>query len=210
MRKRMFLGLVLIMAAVTSYAQQSVDPSSSGNINIANGTTVNFDIDLGVLTVGTVNIQAKELPGGALTTWSAVVVNVEYGGNIINYGTSGNSFTPNNDSVYEISYTFDSIVGPIISNSNTFYVIAGNGVLSVENFVVKSNFSLFSKDGMVTVKNDNESAVTGMDVFSVSGKRVFSSNKPVSSIDLRAVANGVYILSVQEGASVATKKFIKS
>jgi len=212
MRHTILLGLFLVMAITsTSYAQQSVDPSTSTDITLVNGTTVNFDIGLGALSVGTINIQAKELPGGAITAWSAFVVNVGVGGIELNFGTSGNSFTPNNDSVYEISYSFNSFVSPSDSSTHTFYVFSGNETLSIGDIATESEFSVFSKDGMVTVKNDTKSAVTRMAVYSASsGKQVFLSNKSVTSIDLRGVANGIYVLSVQEGASIATKKFIKS
>lgn len=209
MRKKLLLGLFLIMAiSATNYAQQSVDPSTSTDITVANGTTVNFNISLGGLSIGTINIQAKELPGGAITTWSATAVNLTVGGVILNFGTSGNSFTPNSDSVYEISYSFDPIVGPTISR--TFTITSGNGTLGIGNIAAKPELFVFSKDGIVTVKNTNNNAVTGMAIYSMSGSQVYASNKAVASINLSTVANGVYVLTIQQGASVTSKKFIKS
>lgn len=208
MKKTLLLGLFLILATTaTSYSQQSVDPSTSTDITVANGTTVNFNISLGELSIGTINIQAKELPGEAITTWTVMVVNITVGGIVLNFGTSGNSFTPNNDSVYEISYSFDPMIGPTISR--TFNITSGNGTLSIGNIEAKPELLVFSKGGIVTIKNTNNSAVTGMAVYSISGAQVYVSSKAAASIDLSTVANGVYVLTVHQGASVSSKKFIK-
>jgi len=88
--------------------------------------------------------------------------------------------------------------------------VVAEGTLSLKNVENTPEFSVLSQDGIVTINNANHTAVTGMTVYSISGAQVYKSNKAVGSIDLSAVANGVYILKVEEGAAVTTKKFIKS
>jgi len=107
------------------------------------------------------------------------------------------------------TYTFEH--GGLLENVINFTnEVAPDGTLSVKNVENTPEFSVFSQDGIVTVNNTNDSAVTGIAVYSISGAQMFASNRAVASIDLSAVANGVYILTVQEGASITTKKFIKS
>jgi hypothetical protein len=66
---------------------------------------------------------------------------------------------------------------------------------------------VFSKDGILTLPNVDY--VTTMSIYSISGAKVYESNRAESSIDLTSVADGVYVLLVQKDNAVQTVKFVK-
>jgi len=240
MRKKLFLGLFLMTATIfTGYSQTTeeytVKPSDGGTTYIEVGDTVIYDEEdiVGLLEIGgvslglLVNIECTSAPASEdpndYTQQRAVTLPllnaILGGGNVL--GLIGFDETEFNGAVGDYEFTMSRFeistnlanLGAIINLTELadFTINVGaEGTLSLKNVENTPEFSVFSKDGIVTVNNTNGSEVTGMAVYSISGAEVFTSNTAVESIDLSAVANGVYILKVEEGASVTTKKFIKS
>lgn len=240
MRKKLLLGLFLIVATISSsYAQtvttHLVKPSEGLTTPIEINDSVKYDdedilglLDLGITDVGLiVKIECTSAPAGVnksaytqqtVLTLSLVtdLLNALLGGNPLAglLGFNDQTFSAaEGDYEFTLSrFTLDIFNNPtnLIELKDFTIDVGPEGTLSLKNVENTPEFSVFSKDGIVTVNNTNDSAVTGMAVYSISGAQIYKSNTAVSSIDLSAVANGVYILTVQEGASVTTKKFIKS
>jgi len=217
-------------------AEYTVAPSAGGTTYIEVGDTVIYNESdiVGLLQLGSglslgllVNIECTSAPASEnpndYTQQRAVtlpLLNAILGGGSV-LGLIGFDETEFNGAVGDYEFTMSRFeistnlanLGAIINLTELadFTINVGaEGTLSLKNVENTPEFSVFSQDGIVTVNNANDSAVTGMTVYSISGAQVYKSNKAVGSIDLSAVANGVYILKVEEGAAVTTKKFIKS
>jgi len=245
MRKKLLLGLFLILATAASYAQTTVmvDPAVATTTNVTAGDIVEFEnttvlnlIETGLLDVqATTYINCTSAPTGVNTAYFSQTKVVAVGLTpILDLVDAVLNATPLtkplaelalnaalaaldldgllgfDDYVFTVPGTYTFVHGGLLENVVNFTIVVSPGTLSLKNVENTPEFSVFSQDGIVTVNNANDSAVTGMTVYSISGAQVYKSNKAVGSIDLSAVANGVYILKVEEGAAVTTKKFIKS
>jgi len=211
MRKKLLLGLFLIMAGIsTSTSQSKIDLVDGTVFMVEGGATVTFDLEAAgyLVGIGTYNLELTSSPNFVTKSDFERSVGVI---SVLGAPLIEGSFAP----VYPYwwgDYRYDLVYYPLLGgrsvvSSFTMRVVESLGLKNVEN---TAEFSVFSKNGIVTVNNANDSAVTGMAVYSISGSKVFESNKAVETIDLSAVANGIYVLTVQEGASVTTKKFLKS
>ncbi|WP_147676065.1 T9SS type A sorting domain-containing protein [Algibacter pacificus] len=239
MRKKLLLGLFLAMGiTATSFAQMTethtVKPSDGGTTSIEINDTVRFDdgdilnlLNLGILDVNLlVKIECTSAPAGVNKNdySQQTVLTLSVLQNILDAILNVNPLSGLlgfNDLVFseaEGDYEFTlSRVDPALIGSGTltelkdFTIEVGpEGTLGLGNVEGTPEFSVVSKNGMVTVNNVNDSEVTGMSVYSLSGAQIYKSNKAVSSIDLSAVSDGVYVLLVQDGASTTTKKFVKN
>ena len=231
MMKKLLFGLYLVMATSVSFAQtntHTVDISVSQTTEIESGDTVIYDpttvidlLDLGLTDVGvTLSLTCTSAPTGETASnysQSTILslglitdlVNAILGSNPLAgiLGLNDQVFTTIGE--YDFQYTRLTVLGSLSTPSTFTIKVEADGTLSLKNVENTADFSVYSKDGVLTVDNTNANAVTGMAVYSISGAKVYESNRAEASINISNVANGVYILAVQEGASVKTKKFIK-
>jgi len=238
MKKTLLMGLFLILVSTTSYAQLTetviVTPSDVGVNYIEINDSVQYDeqdilklLNFGISDLDLyIKIECIGAPVGVVKsdyTQQTVITESKLTDilhALLNSSSVDGLLGLNNkvfsdaEGDYEFTlsrFKLDNLGGQVgLMELKNFTINVGpEGTLGLKNVENSSEFSLFSKDGIVTIKNANESNVTGMTIYSISGRQVYASNKAESSIDLRAVANGVYVLSVKEGASILTKKFIK-
>lgn len=107
----------------------------------------------------------------------------------------------------ESHYTFEAEAG---ESTNRFEIAyKPGGVLATDN-TVKESVVVYRDKNDFHVKSDHRK-ITGLQLFDSSGRLIFSS-KPSSAdavIDGRALSEGVYILKIERGSEVLSRKILR-
>ncbi len=104
------------------------------------------------------------------------------------------------------TYTF--VHGGLLDSETTFTIVVEDDALSIDSVGDVSNFKVFSKNGILTLPNVDY--VNALSVYTISGVKVYESNKVENMIDLTFVTDGIYVLLVQKDNAVQTVKFVKN
>ena len=89
-------------------------------------------------------------------------------------------------------------------------VLVNLGTLSTEEFTA-SNLTVYPNPAKtnITIKSSDQTQIDSVELYSVLGKRVFTTSNLVNdSIDVSEIASGIYLLKVNSGANSVTKRII--
>ena len=229
--KKLLLSLLLTIASVTSYAQTvHVDVSQNITTTVETGTTVRYDVGtalelLNLLTDAGAFVELTCLTAPAGVTASTYTQQTLLTASLVTdllyallhnnptaglLGLNDQQFIP--EGYYTFSFRrFKLALGKKIgiNTVSTFTIhVVSEGTLGFKNIENTPEFSAVSYNGVLTINNANENKVTKTSVYNISGATVYNSNKSEKTIDVSSLANGIYILEVQEGAARKTKKFV--
>ena len=97
--------------------------------------------------------------------------------------------------------------------ANTYNGIGSHtATLSVEN-IDNSLFKLYPNPlngSQLNIVNTTATEINTIRIFTISGKQVFSINKPKSTINLNGLTNGIYIIKLISDKGTSIKKLIKN
>lgn len=95
------------------------------------------------------------------------------------------------------------------SSMDIDYVRVYQNVLSTDNFS-KIDFSVYPNpvNDVIYIKSNNSSEATGLKLFDILGREVFSSTDRVDSINVSEFNSGIYILRIQTEQGQVSKKVI--
>jgi len=168
--------------------------SQSQMVNAAPTVTVSLPIDTLCQTVGTITLSGESPAGGI---WSGP-------------GVTGNSFDPNASGVGMIglTYTYYDANGCTNRATDSILVDICLGVIANSS---AGNFTLYPNPANETVTLSLESgAASSVRILSIDGQVVLNEqvNASVTTLDVRTLAKGVYVIEVQTSAGSSFQRLI--
>ncbi len=98
------------------------------------------------------------------------------------------------------------IYGDALTNEQVVALYTAEGVPNnIDEIKTGFAISLYSRDGRIMYSNVDESSVSGVSVYSITGSLMFSSQK-ISDLRNKQFKPGIYLVSVESGAERVTSK----